>query len=175
MNCPSHPEVNRSLREDAPGFTLIEVLVSLFVISTATTIFMSMYFSSIGLAKSSTLYNVASQIAEEYMVELQVNPQQFSWPNFDGAIGELQAIEQRDIDLQLKVSEPTAMPTIPAAHHRESNLYSKFSWRASARLHEEDSNFVEVVVIVSWEHRQKPHIFYLTSTVPRSVGEGIGL
>lgn len=158
------------------GFTIIEVLTAFFVMGVATTIFIAMYTASLSVSRSSTHYAVASQIAEEYMAELRVNPQQFVWPNFDDAgIGELILIGLADEDGALRVvAQPTAMPITPAAHKRETNLYREYTWKAEARIQELDSNFVEVLVTIGWQHLNKPQFLYLTSTVPRSVGEGIG-
>lgn len=177
MENPVQIRVKRRERNAGVGFTLIEVLTALFVMGVAVTVFVQMYTSSLSISQSSTRYAVASQIAEEYMVELQVNPQQFVWPNFDDAnIGELIGIGLADENGRLqKVALPTAMPITPGAYKREANLYGKYEWAAQARIHEADSNFVEVRVMISWDHQNRRQYFYLTSTVPRSVGEGIGL
>lgn len=177
MHNPVSTRVKRRGRYAASGFTLIEVLTALFVMGVGVTVFVQLYMSSLSISHSSTRYSIASQIAEEYMTELQINPQQFVWPNFDDAeVGELLPISLADEDSRLqKVALPTVMPITPGAHERESNLYEKFSWTAEARIHEVDSNFVEVRVTINWAHVSREQYFYLTSTVPRSVGEGIGL
>ena len=168
--------LRQRIRDDRSGFTLVEILTALFIIGVASTLFIQMYTASLGLSRASTRYEVASQIAEEYMVELQVNPQQFAWPNFDGEVGNLLQIKLMDDDSALlKPSAPSVMPVAPRAHEREANLYDEFSWHAYAKIHEEDSNFVEVLVAVSWTQESRLRTFYLTSAVPRSVGEGIGL
>jgi prepilin-type N-terminal cleavage/methylation domain-containing protein len=166
---------SRYRRNDISGFTLIEVLIALAVMGVATTLFISMYTASLSLSRASTHYEVASQIAEEYMVELQVNPQRFAWPNFDGEVNTFQAISLEDNSPLLRVAPPTAMPIPKKAYDRETNLYSEFMWHAKAKIYAEDSNFVEVQVTVTWPSGSKRQYFYLTSTVPRSVGEGIGL
>jgi prepilin-type N-terminal cleavage/methylation domain-containing protein len=175
LNCPIQPRVSRRERSDIAGFTLIEVLTALFVVGVATTIFIKMYTASLDLAKSSSNYNVAAQIAEEYLVELQTNPGQFAWPNFDGKIADFQKVEQLDLDRQINVDPPTAMPTNKRAFDREANLYREFGWYANAKIHAEDSNFVEVRVTVIWKEKGKDRRVYVTSAFPRSVGEGVGL
>jgi prepilin-type N-terminal cleavage/methylation domain-containing protein len=176
LNYPVQTNVRRGIRNDDSGFTLVEVLTALFVVGVATTIFLQLYSGSLDLSRSSTRYDVASQVAEEYMVELQVNPGQFAWPNFDGEVGTLLPIKLIDDESPLLgVSNPSAMPVTQRAYDRESNLYEEFEWHAYAKIHEADSNFVEVLVAVFWPKREGYQYFYLTSTVPRSVGEGIGL
>lgn len=163
-------------RSSRSGFTIIEVLTAFFVIGIATTIFVRLYSSSLSLGRTSTHYAVASQIAEEYMAELQVNPGQFAWPNFaDSPVGDLIEVKVIDDESAIKyVEPPTAMPSVQGAHDRQSQLYRDFEWIAYARIHEESSNFVEVMVEISWKNKGKFQRFYLTSAVPRSIGEGIG-
>jgi prepilin-type N-terminal cleavage/methylation domain-containing protein len=158
------------------GFTILEMLVALFVIGIASTIFINLYTSSLSLGSSSTHNAVASQIAEEYMIELQTNSAQFVWPNFDDApIGELIPVTAIDEESPIKyIENPSAMPNIESSFARTRNLYHEFDWFAYARIHEETSNFVEVLIVVSWEHKGVDQSFYLTSAVPRSTGEGVG-
>ena len=176
LDYPVQKRTKHGRRYASSGFTLLEVLTALFVIGVATTVFISLFRSSLALSHTSTHNAVAAQIAEEYMVELQVNPKQFAWPNFDGETGKLLPIKLKDEENPVyRVSEPTAMPTLDAPYLRESNLYSDYDWHAQARIQNDDSNFVEVLVQVSWSQTGRRHHFYLTSTIPRSVGEGIGI
>ena len=158
------------------GFTILEVLIALFVIGTATTVFVGLYTSSMSLARSSTQYSIASQLAEEYLAEIHANPSQFVWPNFaDKSVGDFHDVVPIDDESTIQIVErPTAMPNIEAEFMRESSLYNGFAWNAKTRIHEEDSNFVELLVEVDWEHEGRIHRFYLTSTLPRSIGEGVG-
>jgi len=176
LNNPVFIRVQRCNRGNASGFTLIEVLVALFVVAVGSSIFIKMYIASLSLSGTSTRYSVASQIAEEYMAELQMNPGQFVWPNFDGEAGNLLEVKLLDEESPLMlVAQPSAMPIGEAAYNRESSLYNNFNWVAFARIHDEQSNFVEVVVRVDWDYQSRPYHFYLPSVVPRSAGEGSGL
>lgn len=158
------------------GFTILEVLVALFVIGVATTVFVKLYTSSLSLSQTSTHYSIASQLAEEYLAEIHANPSQFVWPNFqDKPVGEFHDVVPVEDESRIQlVSKPTAMPNIESEHRRESELYNDFAWSASARIHEETANFVELLVVVDWQLEGRTHRFYLTSALPRSIGEGVG-
>ena len=158
------------------GFTLIEILTAFLVLSVATTVFIGLYTGSLSLAKSSQNHRVAALIAEESLSELQNSPDAYVWPNFDGSpIGEFKPVTPlEDTGAVLAADLPSAMPNNERSHNRVRNLYQNFSWQTFARLPEKDANYVEVFVVVHWQHHGRPQQFYLTSAVPRSIGEGIG-
>lgn len=176
MIAPVKPIECRASRHDRAGFTVLEVLTAIFVVGVATTIFMSLFTSSMSISRTSTHRAVAAQLAKEYMTEIQVNPGQFAWPHFaDYPVGELVEVKAIDEESLIRyVETPTAMPNVKQAYDRESRLYGDFDWQVYARLHDEDSNFVEVLVEINWLHKGVVQRFYLTSAVPRSIGEGIG-
>jgi type II secretory pathway pseudopilin PulG len=153
----------------------LEILVALFVIGIATSIFMQMYSGSLRLSKMGTQFSVAAQAAEEALIELQVNPEQFTWPDLSVEPGVAKPIFSSDgTSFVHQVELPSAMPSDESADRRERNLYRKFHWTATAAIQQEDSNFVLVVVTVDWKQGGRNRMFYLTSTVPRSVVEGAG-
>lgn len=164
------------LMDKRSGFTILEVLVALFVIGSATTVFIGLYTSSLALARSSTHYAVASQLAEEFLAEMRSNPSQFVWPNYsDKPIGELHDVVLVKDESPIRLVDlPTAMPNLKSEYDRENRLYRNFAWTAFSRIHGETANFVEVLIVVTWEHEGKLHRFYLTSALPRSIGEGMG-
>ena len=77
---------NRSLRRSA-AFTLIEILVTIVVISIAGTALMSVYTSLVGRSANPVIQQQALVIAEAYMEEIRLKA--FSDP--DGVGGEARA------------------------------------------------------------------------------------
>ncbi len=150
------------------GFTLVELLTALVVMGVAISIFISLYVASLDMAETRRLEGVAAKLAEEQMVAVQANPAAYKWPKFvaegPGKLIKLQ-------DAQGKGEAPAAMPTVERARNREKNLYEDCTWEVLARLPQETSAYVEIVVVIRWESKGKPRVFTLSSTVPRGVTE----
>ncbi len=153
-------------RDRATGFTLVELLTAMIVMGVAISIFISLYVASLDLAETRRLQGVAAKLAEEQMVAVQANPAAFKWPDFASeGPGKLIKLP----DAQGKGESPIAMPTVERARNREKNLYEDCTWEVHARLPQDSSTYVEVVVIVRWESKGKPQLFTLSSAVPRGV------
>ena len=176
MVIPVRQTIKGGTRHGRAGFTLIEVLVALFVMGVATTILFSMYSSSLTLASSSKRNTVATHVAEEYMNELRVHPELFDWPDLsDEPSGDLEPITLHDGENPLLlVSSSNAIASEEKAFKRDKNLYRDFGWFAYARLNEPNDNYVEVMVEIYWTDAGKEQNICLTSSVPRSIGEGVG-
>lgn len=158
------------------GFTLVEMVTSFFVLSVATSVFIGLFTGSLSLSKSSASNTLAGQLAQEYLTELETNPEQFIWPNFDDApMGELLQVTPVDNDNPIHtVSLPSTMPNTESAYDKVRNQYRQFTWDANVRLTDKNSSFVELIVSISWDHKGHPQRVYLTSALPRSIGEGAG-
>lgn len=167
----------RSSSEREQGFTLVELLTALAVISIAATVFFKLFISSNALADTSTEHEVAADLAQEYLTTIQYSPQLFEWPNYaDNSVGELQPVSpiEGGPTIDQFAQAPNAPLSIRRAHNRETNLYTDFSWQAFARLPHESAQYVEVLVEISWRDNQKIRQFALTSTMPRNDAEGLG-
>lgn len=172
------PWTCRVLRSSGAGFTLLELLTAMAVLGVAATIFFRLFSSSVALADNSQSHEIAANLAQEYLTQLQASPERFVWPNYDDAqAGESLsvtpvtggAIEQKAVE------PPVAVPTRRRAYERDRNIYHGFVWEAFARLPEPDAQYVEVTVDITWrDKRGRAQRFSLTSAVPRSRGEGFG-
>lgn len=172
---PASTRLDRSDLRATAGFTLAELLTSLVVLGTGISIFISMFLSSDSLAKVSRSHELAASFAQEYLAEIQAHPESYYWPNYDGKVGEHQPVQPKnDEDVSEHSTDfPIAMPTIRRAYDRERRFHLNFTWAAFARLPEEDANYVEVLVQISWLENAKVKRFYLASAIPRTVAEGI--
>jgi len=163
-------------RKRHKGFTLIEVLTAFMVLSIATTVFIGLYRGSLSLSKSSQLNQLAALVAEEALVNLQNNSDGFVWPNFDDvAQNTYETVRPVNGSDGINVPEyPSVMPNNERFFRRARSQYQNFSWEGFARLPSSDANYVEILVVVQWTFDGRPQQYYLTSAVPRSVGEGLG-
>ena len=156
-------------RSSRAGFTLIELIVSLFVISVATTIFMHLYATSMDLGKLSRNRQIAVSIAEEQLGLLMRNPESFVWDDKDNpdAAGLFRVRANAD-DPRAGVEATLLTSTLPdeRAFQRESTVFSQFRWKAVGKLGARDQ-FYEVTVDVSWVQSGKNESITLTGAVPR--------
>lgn len=158
------------------GFTLLEVLVALGVVSIAAWILVSLFTSSLYFANSSRSHRVAAGLAEEQLDRLVRLPGDFVWP--DAASLE----PGKPVPLSLRGSEvaapyPMAAPAAQAldqrSGRREENFYGGFSWQPFVTLPSADAPYVEVIAVVRWSLEGKDYSLALTSAVPRAQVEGL--
>ena len=161
------------------GFTLVEVLTAIIVMSVATSMFIQLFNASVNLSDSSRSRRVAAQLAEERLVDIQSFPGKYLAETLDkeGSLvsfddGESLALSLRDDTESGQNEPPLAMPTNRRAFNREKNLYEGFFWEAIAHRPSEDSGFYALVVLVQWDAAGRTKYLTLTSSVPESlVGE----
>lgn len=156
----------RSWRDE--GFTLLEVLASLMVLSAATAIYIMLYSGSLSLAESGRSQKAAALVAEEHLTEILNHPAAYQWP--DGRIQE--PGKTYPLVPVAKEAPPNAMPTDERQFEREKNFYERFTWEVHARLPSVDANYFEVIVVVTWREDGRERYFTLTSCVPRTRAEG---
>lgn len=138
----------------------------------ATTIFLSLYASSLTMAKSSRSQKIAAAIAEEHINEILIVPGHYAWPDYESQDpGSRFPLSLKGADnLNVKTAKaPTAMPTNERAHRRERNFYRGFTWEALTRLPSETANHVEVIVVVRWQLTGRDQAFSLTTCIPRTM------
>lgn len=162
---------NKAVTQGNPGFTLVEILVALVVVSTGVTIFVSLFSSSLDLSQAARNQTVAASLAEEQILALTDMPERFDWHENAWEPGQLMEIGLRGEDYKdaRRFDRPAALPAIPRAARSEENFYRKFLWRAYARLPKAEAKYVEVTVAVHWEEKARPKIMTLTTCIPRSV------
>ena len=132
------------------GFTLLELLVALVVTGVAISILIRLYNSSASLAKTARNYEIAAQVAEELLVEIESRPGDFEWPDYETGGGEFAAIKNGipgSSDVPFAVA-PATLPMTKRAYERERDLYEGLLRQAFVRLPHSDSNFIEIIVEV---------------------------
>ena len=151
------------------GFTLVEILIALVVVSMGITILVSLFTSSLSLAQSSRNQRVAASLAEEEMRALQQNPGAYEWGLESVAPGQFAKVEAQGKPADgYPVEPPSVLPAERAASARESNLYDGFSWKAFAKLPVVDAPYVEVTVTIQWTESGRERLFALTSSISRA-------
>lgn len=166
----------RSCQANRPGkagFTLLELLTALAILGVASTIFLRLYASSNSLAKSSLSHEIALNIAEEYLTEIQARPDNFIWPDYDtippGDPQSIRSIEDGAVPMTYALP-PKTLPNVPRANNRDRTLYADFAREAFAVLPPGDAHYVELVVVVSWKDGGRLRRFSMSSMIPRSLG-----
>lgn len=168
------------------GFTLIEILVALAVVTTAATIFISLFGSSLTLSRFNRSQIVAASLAEEQLSAILRNSGDYIW-KLDGAEpGQLVEVVAADGEGPAAASPAgsrgfnaaappsgrpfdslVVVPVEPAASDREENFYGKFRWQAYAALPQPNANHVDVTVVVRWKDAGREKSVALTSSAPR--------
>ena len=150
------------------GFTLIELIVALFVISVATTIFMHLYATSIDLGKLSRNRTVAVAIAEEQLGLIMREPGNFAWDQANPDAAGYFRIRATTDDPRAGVEAVLPKATLPdeSAFTRETNVFSQFRWKAIGKLGTRGL-FYEVTTDVHWEQAGKPQSITISGVVPR--------
>ena len=166
----SHTRLDR-----ARGFTLLEVLAALAVMSVAIYILISMFLASLQVGEGARLQASAAAIAKEQMQALVQAPHTFEWPPFVGDGEAVEILPALEADEWHSTILPDAMPAVAGSFARETTYHERFGWRAYARPLEDAPSVVEVSVVVKWTLGGRPQSFVLTSAMPRgSVPGGEG-
>jgi prepilin-type N-terminal cleavage/methylation domain-containing protein len=155
-------------RRRQAGFTLMELIVALAVISVAATVYFSFYASSLMIGRTAKNRTVAMQLAEAQLHVIQRHPDRFLWQTPEtpdnGRFPVLLA--ENDPPAGNPVSPPAILPVEERARRREEALYDRFRWKAWGRIPAPECGFYELTVVISWEEAQREEIIALTSTVP---------
>ena len=158
------------------GFTLVEILVALGVVSIAALIAVSGYLTCLSYSSAVHSQKVAASLAEEHLTRIQRDPAAFVWPE------ELKQSEAQPVVLQLRgvdaaapyAAEPPSSKALePRAGRRETNFYEGFSWTPFAKLPKPDASYVEVSVVVRWNQSGRDQSLTLTTAVPLTQVEGL--
>lgn len=152
------------------GFTLVELVTALAVMSAALAISVSLFGNNIQLSRELRNNRVASEIAETQLALLCAHPEEYDW-SFDspGADGLFLITPRPDSQL---VQSGTLLPDTELATKRAQEktvtLHRSFQWHAWGRLPSQSSTYVEVTISVHWRLSGRPKLMTLTSSIPRS-------
>ena len=155
------------VRHGKRGFTLVEMIVGLGVVSVAVSVFVALYGASVDLSRTASNHSVAANLAEERLAGIVSSPAAYKWllP---------EPVEETRFPIQLTgedppagnpVALPAAMPAEPVAFRRQDALYSKFRWEAFGKL-AEGGAYYEVTVVVRYTEQGREQLLALTSAVP---------
>ena len=156
-------------RRATGGFTLLELLVAIAVMSVAIWVFLSFYSSAQDMNRTAVERATAVHIAEEQLQALVRNPSAFHWNIPEQAAGEVFSIGLTEADPPAgnPVAVPAAMPVSRTAYQRQLNFHDKFRWAAFGRLPEPDATHFEVTVLVQWTLNGRMESVALSSSVAR--------
>ncbi len=155
------------------GFTLIETLIALSVVSVAVAIFVSLYGDSLGLGRLAHQRAVAAEAAQTQLALITRSPRLFLWktPAEEAETQFPILVSEEDPKAGNIITPPSAMPADENADERARNDYENFRWRAFGRL-PKDKQHCEVTVVITWKQGGRDEMLALTSAVPRSVALG---
>lgn len=145
------------------GFTLLEILVALAVSGVAVALFISLFSATVSLAKTNQNEIVAASLAEEQLELLRRDPRQVIW-TLNAPPGELASLEPAMQNVGQMFSPPTVPPQNAT---QQKNLYSRFEWRAYARVPSPDDAHIELIMAVHWKEAGRLKSLVLSSAIPK--------
>lgn len=163
----------RSASAGRRGFTLIEVLVALSVISVAVGIFISLYGDGLGLGRLANGREVAARAAQTQLALITSAPGRFLWklPAEDSEVQFPILAQEDDPKAGNIIDPPTAMPADEYADRNARDFFSDFRWRAFGRL-PKGREHCEVTVVITWKEAGREEMLALTSALPRHLAGG---
>ncbi|MGI6138045.1 MAG: type II secretion system protein [Candidatus Hydrogenedentes bacterium] len=149
------------------GFTLVEIIVALSIVSLAFSIFISLFLIAVRLAAEERDNSIAMEVGENVLNLLVTCPDSFSWENErTNDLGLFPIVPDNSGVLRSKIPPvPTADLVSRHAHERNLGLYNKFNCSVWGRLLSKDAASYEVTVTVSWRSQGRAHECALTSAV----------
>ncbi|MCX8066143.1 MAG: prepilin-type N-terminal cleavage/methylation domain-containing protein [Candidatus Hydrogenedentes bacterium] len=152
------------------GFTLIELIVALAVLSVAVTVVVQMFSISVDMSRVAQNSILAHMIAEEKLEFVVNHPEKFKWNipenyKFGDFFRVLTSSDEPEAGN--KVEEFLSLPPEWERYVRYKNVLSSFRWKVLGKLSSPDSNVVEVIVVVSYRESGRLRNYALMSIVPR--------
>ena len=149
------------------GFTIVEMLVALVVVSIAGTITVQLFTMSYDLALTNADRSVGAELAHEQLSRILEQPGAFQWPNIEnlepGQLGEINPPEDGD----RVFSSPSTRPKVQNTALRQDDFYLRYQWDAYCSVPSADSAYVEVTVVTRWLREQDRKSITLTSAIDR--------
>jgi prepilin-type N-terminal cleavage/methylation domain-containing protein len=172
-----HTEQNRrgyrQKRRGTLGFTLIEVIVAIAVLSVAVGVFVRLFGGSVDLAQIAQQRTIATGLADEQLSAILRHPDRFLWEEDDAGnisirlTGEDPKPGNPFDSLRVKLED---LPPLKPVANQQAALYKKFRWQAFAKQPTDKNEvrlpYYEVTVVIRWEDNQKSQALALTSSVP---------
>ncbi|HOK08691.1 MAG TPA: prepilin-type N-terminal cleavage/methylation domain-containing protein [Candidatus Hydrogenedens sp.] len=152
------------------GFSLIELIVALAVVSVAVTGLVQMFSISLNLSQRSQNIILANSIAQDKLYYLINNPQCFLWKISEaGKEGGYFPILTSNEEPKSgnPVEEPKITPPDWASFRKYKNANQKFRWKAYGKISNSNENCYEVIVIVIYKEGGRTRYYTETSIVPR--------
>ena len=151
------------------GFTLVELLVAISVISIAAMVFVSFYFSARDLRGTAQNQEIAASLAQEQLEAILASPTHFTWRKPEGESTQafpILAATPDDPD-SYYFDAPLALPADKRAYLRQTNLYNRFQWAAFARQAAAADPYYEITVVISWTEAGRDQSIALTSALDK--------
>ncbi len=152
------------------GFTLIELIVALAVVSIAITVLVQLFTASLNLVQSSQNAVLASNIAFEKLNFIKSCPEKFIWKVSESANSEgvFPILTSED---EPKTGNPVEVPVIAppdwASFRKYKNVSQKFRWKAFGKPLAEDKENYEVIVTVIYRESGRIKSFISNTVIPR--------
>ncbi len=155
------------------GFTLVELIVALTVMSAATSALIVLFGASLAIAGEARNRGIAAELAEDRLLAIAAAPESFLWrldkPEESGLFPI--ALSENDPKAGNAFSPPAVRLAERSAQDRNETLYRRFRWQAWGKLPTPDAQAYEVTVSVTWLAQGKQRMLALTSSVPRGLVE----
>ena len=158
------------LQKTAKGFTLIEIIVALAVLSVAITGLVQMFSLSLNLSQTSQNVILASSIAHDKLNYVLNCPDKFVFKIY----GNLKPGEV--FSILTSIDEPKAGNTIEtpmiappdwASFRKYKNVSQKFHWKAFGKIPDNNPDCYEIIVAVIYNERGKTKYYMENSVIPR--------
>lgn len=153
------------------GFTILEIVAALGVMSVATFIAISLYGASYAIGENSRATRIAASLAEERLTDMRIHPGSYIWPE-ELVPGKPERVVDEAGNVVIDFDRPAVMPADARSGRRERDFYSRFLWKAFAEVTKPEDNHIIVTVVILWEDGGHNRNFTLTSALPRSVMVG---
>lgn len=150
------------------GFTLVELIVALTVVSAAMSALIMMFNAGLGLANQARNRAIAAELASGQLALLSASPRTFLWREDAADASGLFPINlsAEDPPAGNPVQGPEVRLASLPAQEKSDALYQRFRWKAWGRAIQ-DANVYEIVVSVHWLEGGRPHMLAMTSAIPR--------
>lgn len=159
----------------AAGFTLLELITALAVISVALAISVSLFGNNLQRSKELRNNRVAAEIAETQLSVLCAHPGEYVW-SFDetGEDGLFPILPNENSTLAASGALlPDTILATKKAQDKTATLHRFFYWQAWGRIPSETADYLEVTLSVHWRLSGRPRMLALTSCVPRSLFQSL--
>lgn len=166
-------ELTANITRGRAGFTLLEVLTSIVVLSVATSVFVQLYRSSLTFEQTSRSHRIAAKLAEEFLAEIRTTPGAFDWPTLEGAApGTLLSVPVANDGVESFSMPPATIARSPRAARRAKAQYNDFSRQAFVRVPPSNQPYVDLIVEIAWLDGHRQRAFALSGVLPRTTVEG---